>query len=142
MRESTLRPSSAATPISADDLLHSVFINTIFLLNTGRNLNLSPPSFFAPNPEGKSVSDEVNKEYCESYFIIDEKGNRAGGTASHWRRRRAQGEQTLRREVANVDLQPLRLLFENDNIKDKISNKMLDGIGGNAGLFDRLKTNR
>lgn len=36
----------------------------------------------------------------------------------------------------------LSLLFENDNIKDKVSNKMLDGIGGYTGLFDRLKTNQ
>ena len=44
--------------------------------------------------------------------------------------------------MASVSIILYRDLFDNDNMKDKISNKMLESIGGNKGLEERLKTNR
>ena len=44
--------------------------------------------------------------------------------------------------MAHVFIPTFSLLFDLDNIKDKVSNKMLDAIGGYKGLEERLKTNR
>ena len=44
--------------------------------------------------------------------------------------------------MAHVLSQTSRLLFDLDNIKDRVSNKMVDAIGGIAGLEERLKTHR
>lgn len=43
--------------------------------------------------------------------------------------------------MAHVILFLFSLLFEHHNLKDKVSNKMLDAIGGYKGLEERLKTN-
>ena len=44
--------------------------------------------------------------------------------------------------MVSVLFYPLRQLFDNDNMKDKESNKMLQAIGGYKGLEERLNTNR
>jgi hypothetical protein len=43
--------------------------------------------------------------------------------------------------VAYVPVPSCSLLFDQHNLREKVSNKMLDGIGGYKGLEERLKTN-
>lgn len=43
--------------------------------------------------------------------------------------------------MAQVSLSSYRTLFEPDNIKDRISNREIEKIGGYAGLEEILKTN-
>lgn len=42
--------------------------------------------------------------------------------------------------MAQVSLPSSRALFEPDNIKDRISNRKIENIGGYPGLEDTLKT--